>query len=64
MDIQQVVKQSRLASMITLDKLGPSLTRMIRIGLDHGVGHPPRSLGAKHNLSAPEARASQDRMLC
>jgi hypothetical protein len=30
MDIQQVVKQSLPASMTTLDKLGPSLTRMIR----------------------------------
>src|SRR4030095_9106166 len=31
MDIQQVVKQSLPASMTTLDKLGPSFTRMIRI---------------------------------
>ena len=31
MDIQQVVKQSLSASMTTLDKLGPSFTRMIRI---------------------------------
>ena len=31
MDIQQVVKQSRPASMTTLDKLGPSLTGRIRI---------------------------------
>jgi hypothetical protein len=31
MDIQQVVKQSLPASRTTLDKLGPSLTRMIRI---------------------------------
>jgi hypothetical protein len=31
MDIQQVVKQSLPASRTTLDKLGPSFTRMIRI---------------------------------
>ena len=30
-DIQQVVRQSRPGSMTTLDKLSPSLTRMIRI---------------------------------